>query len=148
MSNSPGCNIKNSIQQDWKDNGPFGLHIHCPEAATPKDGPSAGTAITIAIISLLTNTKILHNVALTGEIDLNGSVHQIGGLDLKIDGGKFAGVTKILVPQQNEQDLAIIKKTKPEILKDIEIIIISNVWDALEHCLEKNDIQFNNYTWI
>ena len=138
--------IKNKIQCDWKDNGPFGLHIHCPEAATPKDGPSAGTAITVAIISLLTNTKILNNVALTGEIDLNGSVHQIGGLDLKIDGGKFAGVTKILIPKHNEQDLEIIKKTKPEIVNDIEIVIISNVWEAIQHCLEPNTIDFNHYS--
>ena len=85
-------------------------------------------------------------MALTGEIDLNGSVHQIGGLDLKIDGGKFAGVNKILIPKHNEQDLEIIKKTKPEIINDIEIVIISNVWEAIYHCLEPNNIDFNFYS--
>jgi len=58
----------------------FGLHLHCPEAATPKDGPSAGTAITIAILSLLLNLPIKNKIAITGEIDLNGKVLAVGGL--------------------------------------------------------------------
>jgi hypothetical protein len=65
--------IKQKIYVEMKNNGNFGIHLHCPEAATPKDGPSAGCAITLAIVSLLTNTKIKNDVALTGEIDL-GSI--------------------------------------------------------------------------
>ena len=64
-----------------------GIHIHVPEGATPKDGPSAGTAITVALYSLLTNKKIKHDVAITGEMCLQGKVTAIGGLDLKILGG-------------------------------------------------------------
>ena len=60
-----------------------GIHIHCPEGAVPKDGPSAGTAITVCIYSLLNNKKILNNVAITGEINLQGKVTEIGGLELK-----------------------------------------------------------------
>ena len=81
-----------------------GLHIHCPEGATPKDGPSAGTAITVAIHSLLNNRKIKNNIAITGEINLQGSVTAIGGLDLKILGGIKAGVTEFIFPKQNEKD--------------------------------------------
>ena len=65
----------------WKDHGNSGIHIHCLEGATPKDGPSAGTAITICIMSLLCEKSIKHDVALTGEIDLHGNVLEIGGLN-------------------------------------------------------------------
>ena len=61
--------LKKQIQEDWKENGSWGLHIHTPEAATPKDGPSAGGAITLAIISQLTNTAVKNTVGMTGEID-------------------------------------------------------------------------------
>ena len=147
--------IKNKIIKDIKDNviQPFGIHIHCPEAATPKDGPSAGAAITLAMVSLLTNFPVNNKIAMTGEIDLNGAVHTIGGLELKIDGGKWAGVEKILVPKGNQQDLDIIKLKNPTVLDDIEIIIIETIWDVLEHALiipkkEKSKIKFNNYSSV
>ena len=85
--------IKDNIRKEK----PFGIHIHCPEGSTPKDGPSAGCAITVAIISLLLGIPVHNEIALTGEIDLNGSVHAIGGLDSKLDGAKKAGVKKVLV---------------------------------------------------
>ena len=88
--------IKNKIHKDMEENGNFGIHLHCPEGATPKDGPSAGAAITLAIVSLLCGIKVTNKVALTGEIDLNGSIHEIGGLESKIEGGKSAGVKKVL----------------------------------------------------
>jgi ATP-dependent Lon protease len=81
-----------------------GIHIHCPEGATPKDGPSAGTAITTAIYSLLNDKKIKYNIAITGEICLNGNVTEIGGLDLKILGAIKAGVKEILFPAENTKD--------------------------------------------
>jgi ATP-dependent Lon protease len=77
----------------------YGIHIHCPEGAVPKDGPSAGTAITTVIYSLLNNKKIKSNIAITGEISLDGCVTEIGGLDLKILGGLKAGVNEFLFPQ-------------------------------------------------
>jgi endopeptidase La len=137
--------IKAKIKAEWDEIGPYGIHVHCPEAATPKDGPSAGTAITIAIISLLCNIPVRNTIALTGEIDLNGTVHQIGGLDFKIEGGKFAGVKTILCPKQNKQDLEIYKKNKPEVVENINIITVSNIWEVLEMCLVENDIKFNKY---
>jgi ATP-dependent Lon protease len=81
-----------------------GIHIHCPEGATPKDGPSAGTAITTTIYSLLNNKKIKYNIAITGEITLDGKITEIGGLDLKFLGGIKAGVTEFLFPKENQKD--------------------------------------------
>lgn len=81
-----------------------GIHIHVPEGATPKDGPSAGTAITTAIYSLLTNRKIKHDLAITGEMCLQGMVTAIGGLDLKILGGIKAGVKTFIYPKENDKD--------------------------------------------
>ena len=111
-------NIK-KIYLDMKENGNFGIHLHCPEGATPKDGPSAGAAITLSIISLLTNIKVSNEIALTGEIDLNGSIHEIGGLESKIDGGKKAGVKKILYPKKNSNDLEIILKKDETLCKNM-----------------------------
>lgn len=85
-----------------KDN--MGIHVHCPEGATPKDGPSAGTAITVAIYSLLNDLKIKNTVAITGETTLDGKVTEIGGLDLKIVGGIRAGVTHFIFPKDNVKD--------------------------------------------
>lgn len=81
-----------------------GIHIHCPEGAVPKDGPSAGTAITVTLYSLLTNKRIDHKLAITGEMNLQGKVTAIGGLDLKILGGIEAGVTTFLFPTENQED--------------------------------------------
>ena len=135
--------LKLKIYDNLKDNS-FGIHIHCPEAATPKDGPSAGTAITLTILSLLANVKIRNNIAITGEINLNGDVLAVGGIDLKIEGGKKAGVNKILLPYENKDDFNVIKKSKPDIDKDIEIIFIRTVWEAFSHVYLKS-IDFNKF---
>ena len=86
---------------------------------------------------------------MTGEIDLNGQVHTIGGLDLKIDGGKWAGVEKILVPDGNRQDLDIIKLKNPTVLENIEIVVVTTIWEVLEHALfyekGKKKIKFNDF---
>lgn len=89
---------------------PRGIHVHCPEGATPKDGPSAGTAITVVIYSLLTNKKIKNDVAITGEITLRGDVTAIGGLELKIMGGLKSGVKTFIFPAENEKDFVKIKE--------------------------------------
>ena len=81
-----------------------GLHIHCPEGSVSKDGPSAGAAITVAIYSLLNSKKIPNNIAITGEINLQGEITAIGGLDSKIIGGIKAGIKKFFYPEANERD--------------------------------------------
>ena len=92
------ADIKTKIKKDWDDNGNYGIHVHCPEAIHLKMVHLLVLAITLAIISLLCNIPVKNTIAMTGEIDLNGSVHQIGGLDFKIDGGKLAGAKHILCP--------------------------------------------------
>ena len=94
------------INQEQK----WGLHVHTPEAATPKDGPSAGAAITLAFYSVLTGKKINNKVAMTGEIDLLQNVTAIGGLGAKLLGAKRAGATKVLIPEENFQDLERLRK--------------------------------------
>ena len=148
--------VKNKYTEDIKKERiqPFGIHIHCPEAATPKDGPSAGAAITLAMVSLLTNIPVNNTVAMTGEIDLNGSIHKIGGLDLKIDGGKSAGAKTFLVPEDNKDDLDIIRMKNSSILEDIEVILVNNIWQVIEYalvpqnnckiCVDKSNIDESN----
>ena len=111
-----------------------GIHIHCPEGAVPKDGPSAGTAITICVYSLLNNKKIKHNLAITGEINLQGKVTQIGGLDLKILGGIRAGVKTFLFPKSNKEDYDKLydKQTDKTIFEGISFIPVDNIQDVLK----------------
>lgn len=128
-------NVLSNIQ-NVADSDKFGIHIHCPEGATPKDGPSAGTAITVAMISLLCNIPVLNTIALTGEINLNGNVMPIGGLESKVDGGKVAGVTHILCPDKNDIDLKKIRKrVNPPEDKSFKIEKITNIYEALDRCL-------------
>lgn len=98
-------NTQDKLREKYNtDATKYGIHIHCPEGAVPKDGPSAGTAITTVVYSLLNNRKIKSNIAITGEISLDGCVTEIGGLDLKILGGIKAGVNEFLFPNENEKD--------------------------------------------
>ena len=83
------------------------IQIHCPDGSTPKNGPSAGTAITVCLYSLLNNKKIKNTMAITGEITLQGLVTKIGGLKLKILGGIRAGITEFIFPYENERDFNI-----------------------------------------
>jgi endopeptidase La len=139
---------KKNINKEWEEVGPFGLHIHCPEAATPKDGPSAGLAITLAVLSRLCNIKIKNTVGMTGEIDLNGKSHQIGGLESKLDGAKRAGITKVLVPEDNRQDYDRIienlsEDDKGSYNENFEIVFVQSIEDVIKHSLVENNLQFN-----
>ncbi len=115
--------INNSKNTNFK-----GIHLHCPEGSVPKDGPSAGAAITVVIYSLLNNKKIHNNIAITGEITLHGGITAIGGLDKKITGGIRAGVKKFLYPKDNEQDLKeFIRKHKDTVKHGVEFIAVDNI---------------------
>lgn len=98
---SKRCEEKHSLK---------GIHIHCPEGATPKDGPSAGAAITTAMYSLFTGKPIPNDVAMTGEIDLHGNITIIGGLEYKLLGGIHGGVKRFFYPRENERDFQRFKK--------------------------------------
>jgi ATP-dependent Lon protease len=110
--------ISDDIKKKIRLADPYGIHIHCPEAAVSKDGPSAGTAITVCIISLLANIPIRNNISITGEIDLNGNVLAIGGLESKLEGAKNAGINLALYPEKNEKDLKRIIEENKLLLDD------------------------------
>jgi len=110
------------------------IHIHCPEGSVPKDGPSAGTAITTAIYSLLSNKKINHFFAITGEISLDGTVTEIGGLDVKIIGGIKAGVKHFIFPKENERDFEefMEKYKNNQILYGVNFYKVSHITEVFD----------------
>ena len=112
-----------------------GLHIHCPEGSISKDGPSAGAAITTAIYSLFNNIKIKNDVAITGEINLQGEITAIGGLEIKINGGIKAGIKTFLYPEENERDFEDWKSKNENKLNDlnIEFVNVSKINDVFQH---------------
>lgn len=108
------------------------IHIHIPEGAVPKDGPSAGITMATAMISAITNRKVKADVAMTGEITLRGRVLPIGGLKEKLLAAKNAGIKKVLVPEKNEKD---VEEISMEIKKGLEIVLVENMEEVLKHTL-------------
>ncbi|MEN8198107.1 MAG: S16 family serine protease, partial [Pseudomonadota bacterium] len=108
------------------------IHVHVPEGATPKDGPSAGVAMITSIVSVLTGIAVHKDVAMTGEITLRGRVLPIGGLKEKLLAALRGGLKKVLIPEENEKDLAEIPDN---VKKGLEIIPVATVDEALEHAL-------------
>ena len=109
------------------------IHIHAPEGAIPKDGPSAGVTIATAIISALSNREVRHNIGMTGEITLRGSVLPIGGVREKSIAAHRVGLNKILIPKENLRDLDEV----PESVKqNMEIIPIETIDDAVKYVLK------------
>ena len=110
------------------------IHVHVPEGATPKDGPSAGVGMVTSIVSVLTDIPVRREVAMTGEVTLRGNVLAIGGLKEKLLAALRAGITKVLIPKENVKDLPEI----PDNVKDgLEIVPVENVAEVLEHALVK-----------
>ena len=128
--------VKIFMQQESKEGDAYkqyDLHIHVPEGATPKDGPSAGIAMAVVMASILLNKKIDNTIAMTGELTLTGKVLPIGGLKEKLIAAYKAGVTKALIPQKNyERDLEDIPN---EVKKSIEIIGVSSIDRVLSEAL-------------
>ena len=137
---SPEIMAKNI--KHFEDTKMQGIHIHCPEGSVPKDGPSAGTAITCTLYSLLTGKSIKNTIAITGEINLQGYVSAIGGLDLKILGGLKGGVKEFIFPKENIKDFEEFKekyenKTSElsmnnDFLKDIRFHPVEHIKEVLE----------------
>ncbi|MBC57285.1 MAG: endopeptidase La [Confluentimicrobium sp.] len=108
------------------------IHVHVPEGATPKDGPSAGVGMVTSIVSVLTNIPVRKDIAMTGEVTLRGNVLAIGGLKEKLLAALRGGIKTVLIPQENEKDLTEI----PENVKQgLTIIPVSHVRDVLKHAL-------------
>jgi ATP-dependent Lon protease len=138
--------LPKDIKGDIRRGDPFGLAIHCPEAAIQKDGPSAGGAITTAIISQLTGVPVRNDVAMTGEIDVRGNIRAIGGLSAKIEGAKNAGAKLVLCPEANRKDMEETKKNQPEIFENgFDAICVSHISEVLEHALCANDLEWGNF---
>ena len=131
--------LQDKIISDANNKNIFGLHIHFPDGATPKDGPSAGLAITLAFYSILTGTSVKNDICMTGEIDLRGSAGIIGGLEAKLNGGKKAGCTLALIPKDNMEDLERIRRegNSPE-SDNFKVIPVESIKMVLEYSLIKN----------
>ena len=115
------------------------IHVHLPEGATPKDGPSAGVSITTALVSALTENPVKKDVAMTGEITLHGQVLQIGGLKEKLLAALRGGVKTVIIPEENKKDLTEI----PSNIKDnLDIKTVSWIDEVLELALEKQPVIF------
>jgi ATP-dependent Lon protease len=123
------------ITKELEESKLQGIHIHVPEGATPKDGPSAGAAITIVLYSLLTKRKVKNNVAITGEICLQGKITSIGGLDLKLLGGMRAGVSTFYYPKTNAKDFENFCKKYNKDLSKYVFIEVENIIDAIEEII-------------
>ncbi|MDP3011276.1 MAG: endopeptidase La [Candidatus Hydromicrobium sp.] len=110
------------------------IHIHVPAGAVPKDGPSAGVAITSSLVSAFTGIPVIRDVGMTGEITLRGRVLPIGGLKEKLLAAKRAGLKKVVLPEKNRKDLDEVPKS---ILKGLKLEFVENIDDVIKHTLER-----------
>ena len=125
--------LASELNIDAKKFNKYDFHVHVPEGATPKDGPSAGVALCVALVSTLTNKKIKKDIAMTGEITLTGKVLEIGGLKEKLLAALRGQIKTVLIPESNKKDLEEMPK---EILDNLKIKTISHVKEAIDICLK------------
>ena len=109
------------------------IHLHVPAGAVSKDGPSAGVAMAVALVSLLTGRRVRGDVAMTGEITLRGSVLPVGGIKEKVLAAHRAGIKRVLLPDRNRKDLADIPDS---VQKELELIFVKRIQEVLEFALE------------
>ena len=112
----------------------YDLHVHVPEGAVPKDGPSAGVTMCTAVISTLTDTPVRRDVAMTGEVTLRGKVLPVGGIREKVLAAHRAGIKKVLLPKDNAPDIDEIPNT---VRRKMEFVLIDHVSKALDEALVK-----------
>ena len=115
----------------------WNVHIHVPEGAIPKDGPSAGITIVTSLVSTFTQRKVNPNIAMTGEITLRGKVLPVGGIREKILAAKRAGITTIVLCKENERD---IKEIKPEYLKGLDFVYVTDIKEVVDFALSEEKV--------
>jgi ATP-dependent Lon protease len=116
------------------------IHIHIPSGATPKDGPSAGVTIVTCLTSLLTDRPVKHHIAMTGEITLRGKVMPVGGIREKVVAARRAGITTVILPKLNKNDLDDV----PDYVKEsLHFIFVDHIDDVLRHALEESPVKSN-----
>ena len=120
--------VKGLFPKETEDLADYDLHIHVPEGAVPKDGPSAGITIVTALSSLFTGKKVDPTLAMTGEVSLRGKVMPIGGLPEKLMAAVRAGVKKVFIPEKNVQDLEDVAE---EVKSALEIVPVVKITDVL-----------------
>lgn len=116
---------------DENFNESIDIHVHVPEGAVPKDGPSAGVTLFTSILSLLLNKKIPSDVAMTGEITIKGRILPIGGLKDKLLAANRAGITKVFIPKENEKNLIDIPDDVKETLQIVPVETLDDLYQAL-----------------
>ena len=116
----------------------YDIHVHVPEGATPKDGPSAGIAMLTSLVSLYTQNKIKSKIAMTGEITLRGKVLPVGGIKEKILAAKRAKIKEIILSKQNERDINEIKK---EYLKGLKFHYVSEMSEVIDIALTNQKVK-------
>ena len=119
------------------------IHVHCPSGAVPKDGPSAGLAHTIALISLFSGKSVPPKIAMTGEMSLRGKVMPVGGIKEKLIGAHRAGVKKVLLPDQNRKD---VRDVPQEVKDDLEIVFVKHIREAIQQIWPESHWASDN--WI
>ena len=130
-ANAAQWNIPDDAFRYWD------LHIHVPAGAVPKDGPSAGVAMLSALISIYTQRKVKHNIAMTGEITLRGMVLPVGGIKEKVLAAKRAGIKQVILPEKNQKDVEEIQKSS---LRGLKITYVKRMDDVVEEVLLKTQV--------
>ncbi|RMG64176.1 MAG: endopeptidase La, partial [Calditrichaeota bacterium] len=109
------------------------IHVHIPEGAIPKDGPSAGITLATAMISALTGRVVRHNLAMTGEITLRGKILAVGGLNQKLLAAQRNGIQTVLLPRENQKDLSDLPA---EIREGLTLVLVSDYQEVLDQVME------------
>jgi len=132
--------VQSKIIEKYGNNKVYGIHIHCPDCATPKDGPSATTAFTVIIYSILNNLKIKNYFGITGETSFDYQLTEIGGLEQKILGGIDAGITEFIYPKENTKDFQMFmdKYREKEVVSGIKFHSVSTIFEVFDLIIDKS----------